>query len=262
MVINKYTFFSLNGNDFPITSNSDGQLYQMLTGMKDGDYRIKDSTPPLNTALNRVYTNTSMVVGGRYFELKDHSITLKPAQTNFIHAVINIANFDNPVTITVEDQNNSNKADINNTSNVLKVCFEIIVTSAIAVTGVTRTAQNTNIDNLNVSGKVSDLGMSNFTPRTTTWSSNGVNIAFTRVGPLVIGVWGGSQSNVAQGFTYTTPVPSGFRPNTQAKLLVVQSAVSNINIDTNGTVKYWGVPATNGNLSGTLTYFTNDPFPA
>ena len=117
------------------------------------------------------------------------------------------------------------------------------------------------VEDLNVNGKISDLGMSNFTPRTTTWSSNGVNIAFTRVGPLVIGVWGGSQSNVAQGFTYTTPVPSGFRPNTQAKLLVVQSAVSNINIDTNGTVKYWGVPATNGNLSGTLAYFTNDPFP-
>ena len=117
------------------------------------------------------------------------------------------------------------------------------------------------VNDLNVNGKISDLGMSNFTPRTTTWSSNGVNIAFTRVGPLVIGVWGGSQSNVAQGFTYTTPVPSGFRPNTQAKLLVIQSAVSNINIDTNGIVRYWGVPATNGNLSGMLTYFTNDPFP-
>lgn len=96
---------------------------------------------------------------------------------------------------------------------------------------------------------------------TTTWNSNGINIVFTRIGPLVIGVWGGSQSNVAQGFTYTTPVPSGFRPNTQAKLLVAQKTVSNFNIDTNGTVRYWGVPETNGNLSGILTYFTNDPFP-
>lgn len=125
-----------------------------------------------------------------------------------------------------------------------------------------KTSGKVTVNDLNVNGKISDLGMSNFTPRTTTWSSNGVNIAFTRVGPLVIGVWGGSQSNVAQGFTYTTPVPSGFRPNVQAKFIVIQSAVSNFNIDTNGTVKYWGVPATSGNLSGTFAYFTNDPFPA
>ncbi|WP_282674210.1 hypothetical protein [Lactococcus cremoris] len=117
-------------------------------------------------------------------------------------------------------------------------------------------------DNLEAINSELTKGMSNFTKRTTTWSSNGINIAFTRVGLLVIGLWGGSQSHVEQGFTYTNPIPSGFRPNTQAKLVVVQSAASSFNIDTNGTVRYWGVSSTNGNLSGMLAYFTNDPFPA
>lgn len=96
---------------------------------------------------------------------------------------------------------------------------------------------------------------------TTTWNSNGINIVLTRIGSLVTGVWGGSQSNVAQGFTYTTLVPIGYRPLTGAKPTVMQSAPSNFNIETSGSVRYWGIPSTSGNLSGNFAYFTNDPFP-
>lgn len=262
MTITNYTFFSPNGDDFPVTANADGKLYMMLTGLEKGDFRLKHWQNPINSALNRIYVNTSLVVGGRYFELQSHSVTLFSETTNYIHAVIDLSNTSSPVTITTERTNTSNATDINNGTGILKVCFETVVTSTSSITSVSRISQKTSIGDLNVSGKISDLGMSNFTPRTTTWASNGINIAFTRVGPLVTGVWGGSQSNVAQGFTYTTLVPSGFRPITQAKLIVIQSAVSNINIDTNGTVRYWGVPANNGNLSGTFSYFTNDPFPA
>lgn len=205
MTITKYTFFSLHGNDFPVTSNSDGQLYQMLTGMKDGDYRIKDSTPPLNTALNRVYTNTSMVVGGRYFELKDHSINLKPAQTNFIHAVINIANVDDPVTITVEDANNSNTADINNTSNVLKVCFEIVVTSGSAITSVSRTSQITNIDVLNVTGELVKK------TKTVAIYNGGGQIILTRIGPMVQADIR-SMPAIPSNTTISGVIPNGYKP--------------------------------------------------
>lgn len=266
MTITKYTFLSLNGNDFPVTSNSDGQLYQMLTGMKDGDYRIKDSTPPLNTALNRVYTNTSMVVGGRYFELKDHSITLKPAKTNFIHAVINIANIDDPVTITVEDANNSNTADVNNTSNILKVCFEIIATSGSDITNVTRTAQNTRLDELTVSGSAQIDGKitRKYSARTFDFGY-GVKATAEREGEIVtLSIYGANTAGILPSTTtMSETIPLGWRPRSQYTFQVACSGTSYAvyTLGSDGKITYNGnqVPISNG-FRATLRYNTNDAF--
>lgn len=133
MTITKYTFFSPNGDDFPVTANGDGKLYMLLTGMNYDNYRIKFWEEPINTALNRVYVNTSLVVGGRYFELHNHLVTLMPNTTNFVHAAIDLSNTSDPVTITVEASDNSNVTDINNSSGILKRCFDIVTTSGAAV---------------------------------------------------------------------------------------------------------------------------------
>lgn len=262
MTIKNFTFFSPNGTEFPVGSNNDGKLYMMLTGMDYGTIRRKDWSNPINTALNVQYSNTSIVAGGRYFELINETIALQANTVNYIHANIDLTKTANPVSLSSETANNSNNIDINNSSGVLKVCFETVETSASSVTSVNHISQKTSIEDLNVSGKISDLGMSNFTPRTTTWSSNGISISFTRVGPLVTGVWGGTQSNVAQGFTYTKSIPSGYRPIENSSFVVMQIKPSNFNIYTSGLVRYWATPDVSGGLNGAFTYFTNDPFPA
>lgn len=70
MTIQNYTFFSPNGTEFPVSANADGKLYQILTGMELDGFRRRDWEQPIDTALNRQYVNTSLVVGGRYFELR------------------------------------------------------------------------------------------------------------------------------------------------------------------------------------------------
>ena len=191
MSINKYTFFSPNGNDFPVTANSDGKLYMMLTGLNYKDLRLKHWSAPLNTALNRVYVNTSLVIGGRYFELKDHSITLSPAVTNYIHAVIDLSNTAEPVTITVEQSNNTNSADINNTSGVLKVCFETIVTSGSGITSVTQTKQVYRFEQLTRPSDTDGwLDLGNFTSikrEGNTVTVKVVNAIRTTVGDITLG---------------------------------------------------------------------------
>ena len=77
MTIKNFTFFSPNGTEFPVGSNNDGKLYMMLTGMGYRTIRRKDWKSPLNTALNVQYVNTSIVAGGRYFELLNETVALK-----------------------------------------------------------------------------------------------------------------------------------------------------------------------------------------
>ena len=252
MTINKYTFFSPNGNDFPVTSNSDGKLYMMLTGLNYQDFRLKHWSNPLNTALNRVYVNTSLVVGGRYFELRDHSITLSPAVTNYIHAVIDLSNTTNPVKITVEPNNNTNSVDINNTSGTLKVCFETIVTSGSAITSVTPTTQVSTFDKIITQDQsiatefyIMDIG-------------NGVSATFQRKGDIVNIKWSGSLTSINNGVAFANKAPLQMRPNAIKELIGHYASSDNsfhIDLETDGTFRWWGRAGATGAVRGSAVYF-------
>ena len=133
MTIKNFTFFSPNGTEFPVGSNNDGKLYMMLTGMDYGTIRRKDWSSPLNTALNVQYTNTSIIAGGRYFELSNETVALKPNSVNYIHANIDLTQTAHPVSLSAESTDKSNKVDLNNNSGVLKVVIDIRTTGGTGV---------------------------------------------------------------------------------------------------------------------------------
>ena len=133
MTIKNFTFFSPNGTEFPVGSNNDGKLYMMLTGMDYGTIRRKDWSSPLNTALNVQYTNTSIIAGGRYFELSNETVALKADSTNYIHANIDLTQTTHPVSLSAETADNSNNVDLNNNSGVLKVVIDIRKTNGTGV---------------------------------------------------------------------------------------------------------------------------------
>jgi len=252
MTITKYTFFSPNGNDFPVTANADGKLYMMLTGMNYNDFRLRHWTPALNTALNRVYTKTSIVVGGRYFELQDHLITLKPAQTNFIHVVIDISNMDNPVTITVEDQDTTNSVNINDGAGVLKVCFEQIVTSGSGITSVANRTQNTIVD------KMIANDQSITTESVSVSIGNGVTASFQRKGDIVNIRWSGSLTTINNGTAFQNKAPVQMRPNGTKELIGHYASSDNsfhIDLETDGTFRWWGRAGATGAVRGSSVYF-------
>lgn len=252
MTITKYTFFSPNGNDFPVTANADGKLYMMLTGMNYNDFRLRHWTPALNTALNRVYTKTSIVVGGRYFELQDHSITLKPAQTNFIHAVIDISNMNNPVTITVEDQDTTNSININDGAGALKVCFEQVVTSGSGITSVASRTQNTIVD------KMIANDQSITTESVAVSIGNGVTASFQRKGDIVNIRWSGSLTTINNGTAFENKAPVQMRPNGTKELIGHYASSDNsfhIDLETDGTFRWWGRAGATGAVRGSAVYF-------
>ncbi|QGT53082.1 receptor binding tail protein [Lactococcus phage CHPC781] len=148
MTIKNFTFFSPNGTEFPVGSNNDGKLYMMLTGMDYGTIRRKDWSSPLNTALNIQYVNTSIIAGGRYFELLNETVALKANSVNYIHANIDLTQTANPVSLSAETANNSNRVDINNGSGVLKVCFDIVTTSGTGVTSTKPIVQTSALDSI------------------------------------------------------------------------------------------------------------------
>ena len=152
MTIKNFTFFSQNGTEFPVGSNNDAKLYMMLTGMDYGTIRRKDWTRPLNTALNVQYTNTSIIAGGRYFELLNETVALKANSVNYIHANIDLTQTTSPVNLSAETINNSNRTDINNDSGVLKVLMDIITTSATGVIRTEKPKQVTSLDEVTLSG--------------------------------------------------------------------------------------------------------------
>ena len=133
MTIKNVTFFSPTGTEFPVGSDNDGKLYMMLTGMDYGTIRRKDWTRPINTALNVQYTNTSIIAGGRYFELLNETVALKANSTNYIHANIDLTQTTHPVSLSAESTDKSNKVDLNNNSGVLKVVIDIRTTSGTGV---------------------------------------------------------------------------------------------------------------------------------
>ncbi|EFD87341.1 hypothetical protein AWRIB429_2129 [Oenococcus oeni AWRIB429] len=133
MTIKNFTFFSPNGTEFPVGSNNDAKLYMMLTGMNYGTIRRKDWSSPVNTALNVQYTDTSIIAGGRYFELSNETVALKPNSVNYIHANIDLTQTTHPVSLSAETADDSNNVDLNNNSGVLKVVIDIRTTNAMGV---------------------------------------------------------------------------------------------------------------------------------
>lgn len=158
MTIKNYTFFSPNGTEFPVGSNNDGKMYMMLTGMGYGTIRRKDWVAPVNTALNIQYVNTSIVAGGRYFELVNHPVSLQPNITNYIHANIDLTQVNAPVSISAEAVDNSNQVDLNNDSGVFKVVIDMVVTDGQGVVDTEMPKQVTTLDEVTANTvKVGDL---------------------------------------------------------------------------------------------------------
>lgn len=212
MTIKKYTFFSPNGNNFPITANSDAKLYQMLGGMTDlSTFKAKHWVAPSNTALNRVYNNTSLFVGGRYFELESETVTLAPNATNYIHANINLSDTLEPVTISVETSENSNTVDINNDSGILKRCFEIVTTTASAVSTAVLSTQKRTFETVKVDGITSTTDTT-LQPLTLT-NVVTATLNYQRVNGIAYLTASGNWGNFTAGSSRTVgTLPTGFRP--------------------------------------------------
>lgn len=158
MTIKNFTFFSPNGTEFPVGSNNDGKLYMMLTGMDYNTLRRKDWSDPIHTALNIQYVNTSLVVGGRYFELVGETVALTANAQNYIHANIDLTQTANPVSISAETSDNSNGIDLNNDSGVLKVVIDIVGTNGQGVVGTESPENITYLDKLIVKRASNEFG--------------------------------------------------------------------------------------------------------
>lgn len=261
MTITNYTFFSPNGDDFPVTANADGKLYMMLTGMNKGDFRLKHWADPINSALNRVYVNTSLVVGGRYFELQAESVTMYSETTNYIHAVIDLSDTSTPVTITAEKTNTSNDIDINNGTGILKVCFETVVTSTSSITSSKVIQQNTNVDKLsansiNLNGDVRDwttIPLSNVTSAILRYKKiNGVVFLNGQ------GNWG--SFTAGQSKTICT-LPVELRPDLTCNYVITTQNGSGqpmeIQMQANGIVNLWSsIASTSGRYGGFSESYT------
>lgn len=169
MTITKYTFFSPEGNNFPVTANADAKLHMMLGDLPYNTFIRKDFQATTQAGLTKTYVNTSLVVAGRYFELRNHLINLTPSTKNYIHVAIDLSTPLDPVSIVVATANQSNEIDINNESGVYKRCIEIIETNggSISKTTVipsfkiiedlkttTATIAEANVTNLDVSNNV------------------------------------------------------------------------------------------------------------
>ena len=262
MTIKNFTFFSQNGIEFPVGSNNDGKLYMMLTGMDYGTIRRKDWSKTLNTALNIQYVNTSIVAGGRYFELLDETVALKANSVNYIHANIDLTQIANPVSLSAETSNNSNRVDINNGSGVLKVCFDIVTTSGVGVTSAQPIVQTSTLDII-YANYMTVSGSINVPVQTlTVEAGNGLQLQLTKKNDdLVIVRVFGSVANIKTGWKMSgTWVDKPFRP------AVVQSLVGHfagrdtsfhIDINPDGSITWWGASIGNTAIAtrGNGSYF-------
>lgn len=267
MTINNFTFFSPNGTEFPVGSNNDAKLYMMLTGMDYKTIRRKDWSNPITTALNIQYTNTSIIAGGRYFELLNETIALTGNTVNYIHANIDLAKTTNPVSLSAEPTNNSNNVDINNGSGVLKVCFDVVTTSAIGVTSIEPIVQTSTLGDINSNNiYVNNISLTgSLNVPTKNWSvqtSNGLILQFTKKNnDLVIVQFLGSVANIGSGkMMGGTWVDVPFRPAV-AQSLVGHFAGTNtsfhIDINPNGSITWWGASIGASPLTprGNASYF-------
>lgn len=171
MTIYPYTFASIDGASFPVGANNDGRLYQILANkMSNGSLRRLDFLNPVNTALNRQYSGTAILAGGRYFELINEQVTLTANTKNYITLNIDLSNASTPITISNESSNLSNTVDINGGSGILRICFEEVYTNASSVTSVTTYAETDNFQN------IASTGNANLKTATTTSITNSGNI--------------------------------------------------------------------------------------
>ena len=245
MTIKNFTFFSPNGTEFPVGSNNDGKLYMMLTGMDYRTIRRKDWSSPLNTALNVQYTNTSIVAGGRYFELLNETVALKGNAVNYIHANIDLTRTANPVSLSAETSNNSNGVDINNGSGVLKVCFDIVTTSGTGVTSTEPIVQTSTLDSI-FANDMTVSGSINVPVQTlTVEAGNGLQLHLTKKNnDLVIVRFFGSVSNIQKGWNMSgTWVDRPFRPAAVQSLVghfAGRDTSFHIDINPNGSITWWG----------------------
>ena len=250
MTIKNFTFFSQNGTEFPVGSNNDGKLYMMLTGMDYGTIRRKDWSKTLNTALNIQYVNTSIIAGGRYFELLNETVALKANSVNYIHANIDLTQTANPVSISAETSNNSNRVDINNGSGVLKVCFDIVTTSGTGVTSIEPIVQTSIFDSVNSKNiSVNDISVTGSlnvpTQKWTAHTSNGLILHFTKKNnDLVIVQFSGEVTLTASGLIMGgTWVDFPYRPSVTQSLvghLAGSGDSFHVDIHPDGSITWWG----------------------
>ena len=267
MTIKNFTFFSPNGTEFPVGSNNDGKLYMMLTGMDYGTIRRKDWSNPINTALNIQYTNTSLIAGGRYFELLNETVALTANTVNYIHANIDLTKTTSPVSLSAETVDNSNRVDINNGSGVLKICFDIVTTSATGITSTKPTVQTSNLDKINSNSiSVNDIALSGSlsipTQTYTLLTGNGVELQFTKKNnDLVIVRFFGSASNIKTGWTMSgTWVDRPYRPSVVQSLIGHFAGGTNsfhIDLNPDGSLTWWGadIGSTPITTRGNASYF-------
>lgn len=259
MTIQNYTFFSPNGTEFPVSANADAKLYLMLSSMGMVDFRRVDWAEPINTALNRQYTNTSLVVGGRYFELKNETVNLEASATNYVHANISLTDTANPVSLSVEAADNSNGVDINNDSGVLKKCIEIVSTDSMTVTGATTPKQNfTLAGDITANGSIKAESMST-TQDTTPVSIGGTGaptgkVTYQRINGVVYvtgsGNWGATTSGQTKNLV---TIPAGFRPRVQYETAgspLGGTASMSWRVATNGVVSLTPNPGGGNTYSG------------
>lgn len=267
MTIKNFTFFSPNGTEFPVGSNNDGKLYLLLSGIEINGNLRKDWANPLNTALNRMYSNTSMVVGGRYFELVNEMVALTANATNYIHANIDLTKTTNPVSISAESSNNTNNVDINNGSGVLKVCFEKVVTSGTGVISATSILSARKFENLSVTGELSRNEKTVSTPFTWEYGLTGT---LRRTGNVVEWIVNRTAVNGSSVHEQTAGaiIPAGYRPIERAYAHIDLTSTSGFipwavaRIDSNGNT-YITNNATTGTKTpqGYNSWITNDDFP-
>ena len=267
MTIKNFTFFSPNGTEFPVGSNNDGKLYLMLSGLEKNGKLRKDWSAPTYTALNVQYSNTSLLVGGRYFELNNETVALTANATNYIHANIDLTKTLNPVSISAESANNTNSVDINNGSGVLKVCFDILKTDGISVTSSTNVLSNRIFEDIEVKGQLKNTPQTISVPFT--WSY-GMTGTLRRTGNVVEWVINRITINGSSAHEQTPDAvfPVGFRP--------IDRAYVNIDLSNNTGMSPWAIARidSNGNsyitnstttsprtCQGFGTWITNDNFP-
>ena len=262
MTIKNFTFFSQNGTEFPVGSNNDAKLYMMLTGMDYGTIRRKDWTSPLNTALNIQYVNTSIVAGGRYFELLNETVALKANSVNYIHANIDLTQTANPVSLSAETSNNSNRVDINNGSGVLKVCFDIVTTSGTGVTSTKPVVQTSALDTIYANYMTVRGSIIVPVQTSTVQTAPGLQLQLTKKNDdLVIVRFLGSVANIKKGQTMSrTWVDEPFRPSVAQSLighLVGRDSIFHIDLNPDGSITWWGQDIGRDPLSsrGNASYF-------
>ena len=217
MTIKNYTFLSPTGTEFPVSATADRRLYLMLGGMDYSAFKMQHWTATTNTGLNRIYTDTSFILGGAYFELKAHTLTLNANTTNFVHVNIDLSNITNPVFLTIENIDNSNNVDINTKAGIIKRCVEVVTTNGVSVVSTTPKTQKVTFDavELNaitqpIESVIIDLGWG---MSVTLTKKNGMIFANGTTTPTV-------NASSTGGFNIGVKVPEGFRPRLNNEAII------------------------------------------